>query len=76
MAEVAFYSWQNLDTGQYQGLLRVNGQTLERADSAEGWVEDLELMRRIVDPGADGPDRVDHDVAEQLASRYGVALAQ
>jgi hypothetical protein len=44
------------------------------SDSADGWVEDRALMRRLVDRGSDGPDLVECDLAEQIASRYGVEL--
>jgi hypothetical protein len=71
-----FYSFQNLDTGEYQGLLRLGpaSGTYERA-GANGWEPgDPERLTMFVAPGADAPERIDRFTAARLAARYGVAL--
>jgi hypothetical protein len=74
VARHAYYSFRNVDTDKFEGLVCMNPAGVQRADSVQGWVDAPEFMRRLIDPGADGPELVERDVAEQLASRYRVAL--
>jgi hypothetical protein len=70
-----YYSWQNLDTGEWQGLLRVDPVTTgyEYA-GASGWEPgEPERAKMFLLPGADGPDLIGRPLVEQLAVRYGVA---
>jgi hypothetical protein len=79
MAEVAYYSHENLDTGEYEGLLRLSmpDGRLEYATPA-GWVANTDeaSLKRLFFPGADAPDLIPVKQARELAARIGVALAQ
>jgi hypothetical protein len=74
MAEVTYYSWENLDTGEYEGLLRFSEKGVVERASPTGWQPAQTEAKALLFPGADAPDLIDRDVAEQLASRYGVEL--
>jgi hypothetical protein len=76
MAEaVYYYSHENLDTGEYDGLLRLSAdRTTFEYVGESGWVEDSTLMRKLVDPGSDGPELITLEKAGELAGRYGVTL--
>jgi hypothetical protein len=73
---VAYFSYEDLDTGEYDGVLRLSADhaTFERASSKDGWVEDPTLMRHLVNPGANGPDLIPLEKARELADRYAVEL--
>jgi hypothetical protein len=71
----AYYSWEDLDAGEFDGLLRLSDDhaTFEYAGET-GWVEDPTLMRKLVDPGADGPDLISPEQAQELAVSIGLEL--
>jgi len=60
---------------EWDGLLRLSADRskFERADRGK-WVEDRDLYRHFAYVGADGPELIDRETAEQLAARYGVEL--
>jgi hypothetical protein len=70
-----YYSWQNLDTGEWQGLLRFDPVTWSyEYAGASGWEPGQpERVKMFLLPSANGPDVIARSLAEQLARRYGVA---
>jgi hypothetical protein len=74
MAEVAYYSWENLDTGEYEGLLRFSEKGLVERASATGWQPAQTEPKALLFPGADGPDLIPFEKARELAARFGVQL--
>lgn len=76
MAEFAYHSRKNLDTGEWQGLLRFDPANARYTYAKDGkWVAgDPDRLEMFVAPGADAPELVDRAVAERLAFRYRVKL--
>jgi hypothetical protein len=66
----SYYSFPDGEGG-WNGLLRVDGATYWRVEKRK-WVEDNDLARYFVNPGADGPELIDLELAQRLAERYGV----
>ena len=78
MSDFRHYSYEDLDTGEWQGLLRYDPGTMSYSYATNGkWLagdpDEIETM--FFFPGADAPDLIGRDLAEKLATRYGVSLA-
>jgi hypothetical protein len=73
-----YYSFENLDTGEWQGLLRFDpaAATYEWAGAHRWEPGDPERVAMFLFPGSDAPERIDRATAERLARRYGVALQE
>jgi hypothetical protein len=71
----AYFSWENPETGEHAGLLRLSADrsTLERVVDGD-WQDASDRIGSVTFPGADGPDKIDAELATQLADRYGVEL--
>jgi hypothetical protein len=71
-----YYSFQNLNTGEWQGLLRFDPAKASYSYVREGaWIAGSpERLEMFVFPGADAPELVERALAEKLADRYGVEL--
>jgi hypothetical protein len=69
----SYLSFERLAGDGYDGLIRFDGSTPEKAVGGS-WEVDLDLGRRIASPGADGPQAIDEKTARALAERYGVRL--
>jgi hypothetical protein len=75
MALVAdgFYSFENLDGGGYEGLVRIRDGVADLVSNG-AWVNHQDVLRHFVDPGSTFLEPVDEATAQQLANRYGVSL--
>jgi hypothetical protein len=73
LTKTSYYSFERLEGDGFDCLIRFDGATFERA-SAGRWIEDSDVGRRIVFPGADGAEAVDEKTARKLAQRYCVEL--
>jgi hypothetical protein len=73
-----YYSYENLDSGEWQGLLRFAPSDANYSYAKNGqWLAgDPERMKMFFFPGADAPDLIGHDLTEKLAARYGVSLTE
>lgn len=77
MAEYKYYSYENLKTGEWQGLLRLNKSAPEYEYAGDnGWQsgDPADIARKFFFPGSDAPDLIPRELAEKLAKRYGVTL--
>ena len=69
----SYLSFERLEAGGFDGLIRFDGAKAKKVIDGS-WVVDSQIVRRLIDPGADGPDRIDERTAGELAKRYGVEL--
>jgi hypothetical protein len=68
---INYHSFQNLDTGEWQGLLRFDPSkaSYDYASDGEWKSGDPERLGMFVSPGSDAPDLIDAAIARKLAFR-------
>jgi hypothetical protein len=76
ISHLSYYSFQDLHTGEWQGLLRFDPAKASYSYVRDGaWIAGSpERLEMFVFPGPDAPELVWRELAEMLADRYGVEL--
>jgi hypothetical protein len=70
-----YYSYKNIDTDEWQGLLRYHDFHYEYARDGSWEAGDPDRVKTLFFfPGADAPELIDDELAATLAVRYGVTL--
>ena len=69
-----YYSWFDLDGVTMNGLVRRTPTNIEYAGEGGVWVPKPELYKLFIDPGSADFEEISETQAQQLATRYGIAL--